>query len=207
MFKNKPVTLLITAGLTLLLIAAAGVYPLFFGNIRAGGARSAVDGTRPQMQLDGQVPNNGSLPSNGNLPSGMSAGRRGLQNNQTGSNYNSDGQFPQGSTGGNFTGTMPTGTTVSVKLMLLLQEVLKAGAIIVIALGLLALTGIFLGKDWGRKLSFTPAIVAIILSGAGLFTFAFGLSLWIKIAAIVIAVSIMVFSSLPKSRIMATVPA
>jgi hypothetical protein len=203
MFKNKPVTLLITAGFILLLIAAAGVYPLVFGNMRSGGPGFINSGTRPQMQGYGQFPSDGSMPSGGNPPSGLPSTRSGQQDGQTSGNR----QFTQGGTDGNFSGTIPTGTGVTLKLMQLLQVIQKAGAIIIIVLGILALLGVFLGKDWGRKLAITTAIFGILFSAAGFFGFVFGLSLWIKIAALIISIAIVVLSSLSKSRIQATVPA
>ncbi len=203
MFKNKPVTLLITAGFVLLLIAAAGLYPLLFGNMRGEGPGYMNNGTRPQMQGNGQFPNNGSLPSGGNPPSGMPSVGSGQQDNQTSGNR----QFTQGRTGGNFSGALSTGTGISFKLIQLLQVIEKAGAMMIIVLGILAILGIFIGKDWGRKLAITTAIFGILFSVVGLFGFAFGLSFWIKIAALAIAVAVAVLSSLSKSRIQATVPA
>lgn len=203
MFKNKPVTLLITAGLVLLLIAAAGVYPLLFGNMRGVGPGFMNNGTRPQFQGNGQFPSDGSMPSGGNPPSGIPSTGSGQQDGQTSGNR----QFTQGGPGGNFNGTLSSGTGINLKLIQLLQVIEKAGAVIIIVLGILAILGVFLGKDWGRKLAITTAIFGILFSAVGLFGFAFGLSLWIKIAALAIAVAVVVLSSLSKSRIQATVPA
>jgi hypothetical protein len=203
MFKNKPVTLLITASLILLLIAAAGVYPLVFGNMRSGGPGFINSGTRPQMQGNGQFPGDGSMPSGGNPPSGFPSTGSGQQSGQTSGNR----QFTQGGQIGSFNGTQFSGSSVTIKLLQLLQVVQKAGAVIIIVLGILALLGIFMGKDWGRKVAITTAIFGILFSAAGLFGFVFGLSLWIKIAALVIAAAVVVLSSLSKSRIQATVPA
>lgn len=202
MFKNKPVSLLITAGLVLLLITAAGVYPLVLGNMR--GARTVIPGIgdRTQFQQNGQLPPEGFRPSGGNLPQGNSGGY-----SSSGSDSNGTRQLPQNGIAGNFNGTMPSSTMMNFKLLQLLQIVLKAGAAIVILLGVLAILGIMLGKDWGRKIAISTAIVAILFSAAGLFGFVFGLSLWIKIAALAISSAIVVLSFLPKSRIQATVPA
>ena len=199
MFKNKPVTLLITSGLLILLIAVAGVYPLISNNLRTG---AMGGGNRPQMQ--GQAPGNGNFSPGENLPSNMTP-PEGFQrfDNQTGGN----GQFTQGGPGGNFTGTMPTFSATSLKLIQLLRLVQSAGAVIVALFAILAILGIFLGKNWGRKLAITSAILAILFTVAGMFGFMMGLSLWIKIAALVISISIVVLSSLPKSRQQATVPA
>ena len=193
MLKNKPVTLLIAAGLLILLIAAAGVYPLISGNLRLGGMAGS---NRPQMQ--GQVPGDRTMPSGGNLPSNTTP-PEGFQPG--------NGQFPQGGSDGNFTGTMPAGSTTIIKLMQLLRVVQTVGAILVTIFAALAILGILLGKNWGRKLAVTSAIFAILFTVAGMFGFLMGLSLWIKIAALVISISIVVLSSLPKSRQSATVPA
>jgi hypothetical protein len=203
MFKNKPVTLLIAAGLILLLIAAAGVYPLVFGNMRGVGSGFMNNGTRPQMQGNGQFPGDGSMPSGGNPPSGFPFTGSDQQSGQTSGNR----QFTQGGQNGSFNGTQFSGSSITIKLLQLLQVVQKAGAVIIIVLGILALLGVFLGKDWGRKLAITTAIFGILFSAAGFFGFVFGLSLWIKIAALVIAAAVVVLSSLSKSRIQATVPA
>lgn len=199
MFKNKPVTLLITGGLLILLIAVAGVYPLIPNDLRPG---AIGGGNRPQMQ--GQVPGNGNFSPGENLPSNMTQ-PEGFQrsNNQTGGND----QLTQGAPGGNFTGTMPTLSTTSMKLIQLLRLVQSAGAVIVAIFAILAFLGIFLGKNWGRKLVITSAILAILFTVAGMFGFMLGLSLWIKIAVFVISIAIVVLSSLPKSRQTTTVPA
>lgn len=195
MFKNKPITLLITAGLLFLLIAAAGVYPLISGTVRLIGQGGMGGGNRPQMQgtaPDGNVPFNGELPSGMTPPEGFRPG---------------DGQYIQGSRGGNFSGSMPGNSTVSIKLMQLLQIVQTIGAIIVTLFAILAILGIFLTKDWGRKLALTAAIIAILFTVAGMFGFMMGVSLWIKIAALAVAVATVVFSSLSQSRLKETVPA
>ena len=193
MFKNKPVTLLITAGLLILLIAAAGVYPLISGNLRFASLGGA---NRPQMQ--GQVPGGRTLPSGGNLPSNTTP-PEGFQPG--------NGQFTQGGRDGNFTGTMPTGSTTIMKLMQLLRIVQTVGAILITIFAVLAILGILLGKNWGRKLAVTSSILAILFTMVGMFGFMMGLSLWIKIAVLAISIAIIVFSLLPKSRQMATVPA
>jgi len=201
MLKNKPVTLLIAAGLVLLLIAAAGVYPLVFGNMRG---RMAFTGNvdRAQFQRNGQLPQGGFQSSGGNPPQGNFQG-----NTPSESDSNGTRQFPQNGITGNFNGTMPSGTMMNFKLLQLLQVVLKAGAVIVILLGVLAIIGILVGKDWGRKAALATAIVSLLFTAAGFFGFVFGLTLWIKIAALAIVIAILVLSSLPKSRIQATVPA
>jgi len=204
MFKNKPVTLLITAALLILLIAAAGVYPLISGSIRTAGFGGMDGGNRPQMQ--GSAPG-GDMPSGGNAPSDMTppdGARSG--NGQSSGNAGGNGQFTPGGSGGNFTGTMPGNTGVSMKLMQLLQIVQSIGAVLVLIFAVLAILGIFLSKDWGRKLALTAGIVATVFSVAGMFGFLMGISLWIKVAALIISVAIVVLSCLRKSRIQTAVP-
>ena len=205
MFKNKPVTLLITAGLLILLIATAGIYPLISGSIRSAGPGGMGGGNRTQMQ--GVVPGS-IIPLNGEYPSDMTP-PKGFQpgDGQSGSTRSGAGQFMQGGPDGGFSGTMTNSSSVTVKLMQLLQIVRTIGAVIVIILALLAILGIFLTKDWGRKLALSAAILAIVFTFAGIFSLIVGLSLWIKIAALAIAVAIVVFSYLSKSRLKATVPA
>ena len=186
MFKNKPVTLLIAAGLLILLIATAGVYPLISSNLRFAGPDGA---NRPQMQ--GQIPGGRNFPSGGNLPSNTTP-PEGFQPG--------NGQFTQGGPGGNFTGTMPAGSTTIMKLMQLLRVVQTVGAVVISIFAVLAILGILLGKNWGRKLAITSAIFAILFTVVGMFGFMMGLSLWIKIAVLVLSIAIMVFSFLPKSR-------
>lgn len=202
MFKNKPITLLITAGLVLLLIAAAGVYPLAFGNLRGGRSGFTGNGILPQFQGNGQQPPEGFNPSGGNFPQGNFP-----NNSQSGSDSNGTRQYPQNGFNGRISGTISSRSGVSFKLMQLLQIVLKAGAVIILVLGVLAILGILVGKDWGRKTAIATAILGILFTAAGFFGFVFGISLWIKLAALVLAVAILVLSFLPKSRISATVPA
>jgi len=192
MLKNKPVTLLITVGLLLLLIAIAGIYPLISGSIRSAGPGGE---NRPLMQRtapDGKVPFSGDLPSGMTPPEGFQPG---------------DGQSMQGNPGAGFFGTMTANSSVGMKLMQLLQILQTVGAVVVILFAVLAILGVFLAKDWGRKLALTVGILAILFTIAGMFNFMMGLTLWIKISTLVVAAAIVVFSSLSKSRLTATVPA
>lgn len=205
MFKNKPVTLLITAALLILLIAAAGVYPLISGSMRSAGFGGMGEGNRPQMPggfTGGELPSGGNAPSDMTPPDGFQPG-----NGQNSGNTDGNGQFTRGGSGGNFNGTMPGNTSVSMKLMQLLQIVQSIGAVLVLIFAVLAILGIFLTKDWGRKLAITAGIVAILFTVAGMFGFMMGISLWIKAAALVISIAIVVLSCLRKSRIQAAVPA
>jgi len=195
MLKNKPVTLLITVGLLLLLIAIAGIYPLISGSIRSAGAGGMGGGNRPLLQgtaPDRNVPFSGDLPSGMTPPEGFQPGDR---------------QSMRGNPGAGFSGTMTANSSMSMKLMQLLQILQTVGAVVVLLFAVLAILGIFLVKDWGRKLALTAGILAILFSIEGMFSFMMGLSLWIKIAALVVAAAIVVFSSLSKSRLTATVPA
>ena len=93
MFKNKPITLLIAAGLMILLVAVAGIYPLISTNTPGGFA-----GGRPGANMPGgarEFPQDGNFTPGGNPPSGMTP---------------PDGTFQQGGgqmQRGNFNGTIP----------------------------------------------------------------------------------------------------
>jgi hypothetical protein len=191
MFKNKPVTLLIAAGLIVLLIVSAGVYPLISRSLRLGGPGGMSRGNPMGFQ------SNGNLPANVTPPQGFQPGQR----------QGGNDEFTQGGMGSNFSGTFPSSTSTSMKLIQLLRWVQMAGAIIVILFGVLSLLGVFLSKDWGRKMAIAASIFALLFAITGMFGFMIGLSLWINIAVIGLSIIIMVLSALGKSRIVATVPA
>jgi hypothetical protein len=199
MLRNKPVTSLIAAGLIMLLIAIAGVYPLISRSLRLGGPDGLGGGFSNRGNQDFRT---GNLPSGVNRPQGSQPGNGQFNDGQSG-NFN----FPQNGSDRNFTGSMPTFSTKTMKVMQLLQIVQTVGGYVVILFGVLSVLGIMLAKNWGRKLAIWTSILAILFTVAGMFGFMMGLSLWIKIAAIVLSIAIVVLSSLPKSRQPATVPA
>jgi hypothetical protein len=196
MFKNKPLTLLIAAGLMILLVAAAGVYPLLTGG--RGGAFGRMGAlNRDGMQFNpGQRPGNGDFPSGGNPPSGFTP--------PEGFNRQGTGQYNQN---GTQTGTLPNTNMMNFKLLQLLQVAQNVGAIIIIALGFLSIFGIMLGKGWGRKLAITTSILTILFTVASMFSFMVTLNLVIKGAVLALSIAILVLCFLPKSRATATVPA
>lgn len=192
MFKNKPITLLIAAGLTILVVALAGIYPLFSTNNPGGFA-----GGRPGANMPGgarEFPQGGNFTPGGEPPSGMTP---------------PDGAFQPGSgqQRGDFNGTFPAANSTMVKVMQLLRGVQLVGAVLILLLGVFSIVGILLGKGWGRKISIVTAVLAILLTVTSMFSFMFGLGLVIKIVTLVLAIAIMVLCLLSKSRGTANVPA
>lgn len=189
MFKNKPITILIAAGLMILLVALAGVYPLFSTNNPGGFAGGNIPGGARG------IPRDGNFTPNGNPPSGMTP---------------PDGTFQQGGgqmQRGNFNGAVPSANTTMGKVMQLLRGIQLVGAVLIILLGVLSVIGILLGKGWGRKISIITAVLAILLTVTSMFSFMFGWALVIKIVTLVLAIAIMVLCLLSKSRGTANVPA
>ena len=193
MFKNKPITLIIAAGLMILLVALAGIYPLFSTNTPGGFA-----GGRPGANIpDGarEIPQDGNFTPDGNTPSGMTP---------------PDSAFQPGSDQlqrGNFTGTVPSANSTMIKVMQLVRGIQLVGAVLILLLGVLSIIGILLGKGWGRKISIVTAVLAILITITSMFSFMFGWGLVIKIVTLIIAIAIMVLCLLSKSRGTANVPA
>jgi len=178
MFKNKPITLLIAIGLMILLVALAGIYPLFSTNTPGGFAGGRTDANMPGGARE--IPQDGNFTPDGNPPSGMTP---------------PDGAFQQGSDQmqrGNFNGTVPSANTNMVKVMQLLRGVQLVGGVLILLLGVLSIIGILLGKGWGRKISIVTAVLAILFTVTSMFSFMFGWSLVIKIITLALALAIMV---------------
>ncbi len=193
MFKNKPIILLIAAGLMILLVALAGIYPLFSTNTLGRFASG-----RPGANMPGgarEIPSDGNFNPGGNLPSGMAP---------------PDGAFQPGSgqmQRDNFNGNVPSANTTMVKVMQLLRGVQLIGAVLIILLGVLSVIGILWDKGWGRKTGIVNAVLAILLTVTSMFSFIFGWALVIKFVSLTIAVAIMFLCLLSKSRDTANVPA
>ncbi len=193
MFKNKPITLLIAAGLMILLVAVAGIYPLFSTNTPGGFTGGRIGGNMPGGARE--LPQDGNFTPDGNPPSGMTP---------------PNGVFQQGGgqmQGGNFNGTIPSANTTMFKVMQLLRGVQLVGAVLIVLLGVLSIIGILLGKGWGRKISILTAVLAILITVTSMFSFMFGWAWVIKIGTFALAIAIMVLCLLSKSRGMANVPA
>ena len=193
MFKNKPINLLIAAGLMVLLVAIAGIYP-FFSTNTPGGFAGGRNGEN--LPIGSRViPQNGNFTPDGNPLSGITP---------------PDGAFQQGSgqmQRGNFSGGIPASNTTMGKVMQLLRGVQLVGAGLSVLLGVVSVIGILMGKGWGRKISIVTAVLAIIVTVTSMFSFMFGWALVIKIGTLILAIAIMVLCLLSKSREMATVPA
>jgi len=190
--KNKPITLIIAAGLMILLIAFAGIYP-FFSTKNPGG----FAGGRPGANVTGgarEIPQDGIFAPDGNPPSGLTP---------------PDGEFQQGGgqmQRGNYNGAIPSANTTMVKVMQLLRGIQLVGVGLIILLGVLSIIGISLGKGWGRKISIVTSIFAILLTLTTMFSFMSAWTLVIKIFVLILAIAIMVLCLLPKSRVAAAVP-
>jgi len=193
MFKDKPITMLIAAGLMILLVALAGIYPLFSTNTPGGFA-----GGRPGTNMPGgarEIPQDGNFTPDGNPPSGMTP---------------PDGAFQPGSgqmQRGNFNGSVPSANSTMVKVMQLLRGIQLVGAVLISLLGVLSIISILMGKGWARKTAIVTAVLAILLTVTSMFSFMFGFALVIKIITLVLAIAIMVLCLLSKARITANVPA
>lgn len=180
MFKNKPVTMIVAAGLMILLIILTAVFQFAGGrsmNLRGGPGGNLQPGSMPE----GFQPPSGDMPQGGNF-----------QAPQGGFDGGSAGSFQPGNFGG------ASGT--SMKLMQLLRGVQTGASILVMLLGVLAVTGILVGKPWGRTWAIITAILMVLASLSGLFQPGFGFSMIGSIIKMVLAVAVIVLCFLPKSR-------
>ena len=85
------------------------------------------------------------------------------------------------------------------KVMQLLRGVQTGWTILIVLLGILSLTGILLGRDWGRVLAIVTASLTLVHAVAALFFRQLGVN-WIEITLrLVLAAAILVLSVLPKS--------
>ncbi len=192
MFKNKPVTLIIASGLMILLILLTGVFQFVGG--RDIDMRGGPGGSNFQP---------GSMPADGSLPEGMQPPSGDFQpgDRPDGSNFQApqdgtDGSNTGGFQPGNFTG----GNSTSMKLMQLLRGVQTGASILVMLLGVLAVTGILVGKPWGRTWAIITAILMILASLSGFFQPGLGFTTIGSILKVVLAAAVLVLCFLPKSR-------
>jgi len=188
MFKNKPVTLTITAFLLIVLIVVSATFQ-FFGRSIAFELNGGRRGGGPQGSFQpGQMPE-GFTPPNGGT-NGEWTPPDGSQSYRPGSGSN-DGSYQRPSFSGDST---------TMKLFELVRGVQTGGVILIALLGILAVVGIFLGLNWGRTWAIVTAILSLVLSIPSLFVRFFG-SNWIEtLVKIVLAVAVLVLCFLPKSR-------
>lgn len=184
MFKSKSILLIITAGLLLLLILVSALWPLLGGDrmlMTAGGLRGGrnADGMTPP-QGDGNFdPNNMPQPQGTFVP---------------GDNANGQGSFtpgdrPQG-------GFSPSNTGLST-LWRILQNILY---VVELALGILAIVGIWLKKQWGIVLGIIVASVIFIFTIVGMFRMFTTIAVIENIVKCLLAVAVIVLSLLPRTR-------
>ena len=185
MFKNKPITLLIAAGLMVILILVAGVLPLFSGGRGIG------------MNPGGRMGNRGSFDPN-NLPEGFTP--------PDGANLPNGGAPSQGFTQGdgtNFRGNFAGGTgnsTMNMKLLQLIRGFGMGVGILMALLGILSIVGILLSKKWGRVWAIIASFLALTITLPSLFQRMVGLTLIENLTRVTIAIAIVVLCFLPKSR-------
>lgn len=187
MFKNKPVTLIIAAGVLLLLILLSALLPLVGGDKwlmgfrQTGGGKSGMGLTPPQGDSNFNP---------GNVPQGTFT---------PGENPGGNGSFPQGEVpqGGRPQGNFsPTNSGLS-GVWRILQNVLY---VVELALGILAIAGMMLKKNWGLILGIIVAFAVFVISVIGLFRMFTTPTLVMNIVKILLAAAVIVLSLLPKTR-------
>jgi magnesium-transporting ATPase (P-type) len=178
LFQGRPATLIIAAVLLVLLIIAFAVLPLT--GLERNFARSGLQGIN-RGQFQGNF-NGNNLPNGQNLPQGG----QGLDQNIPGGNQN-------------FSGTPRFNANTGFSLLLtILTNVLRWAAV---ALGILAIVGLWLKKRWGIVLSVIMAVIAFAATLPSLFRPSFlAFNLILNIVILVLAVGVVVFSLLPQTR-------
>lgn len=180
-FKDRPVTLLIATLLLLLLVLVYAVLPL------TGLDRSFLRGGTAQFnrgQIQGNFdPNN--LPNGQNFnPGTLPQGQNSDQNTQGNQNFSGNRQFNPNS-GINRLGRI-------------LSNILHWT---VIALGVLALVGLWLKKRWGIVLAIILAVTAFAFTVPGIFRPMFStVTIAANISILLFSVGVVVLSLLPQTR-------
>lgn len=191
MFKNKPVTLVIAAGLLVVLVVLTLVFQFVGGAAQFGMAGGGPGGNRGNFQ-PGQMPDGAALPDGATPPDGAGQLPSGGENNfQPGSDIE-----------GNFTGTMPSfsGSSTTMKFMQLLSGVQIGFSILIALLGILSVVGIMLSKVWGRKWAIATAILALLALIPSFFQMRFGSNLIITLVKLALAAAVIVLCYLPTSK-------
>ena len=189
MLKNKPVTLIITAALLIVLIVVSVTFQFLGGSFRpemnGGGRTGGPQGDFKQGEMpEGFTPPDGEMNGDWTPPDGSQGSRPGGNSD--------DGSFQRP---GGFSGDSTT-----MKLMQLLQGVQVGGVILVVLLGILSIVGIMLGMSWGRNWAIVTAVITLILAIPSFFVRLLG-STWIETSAkVVLALAITVLCLLPKSK-------
>ena len=193
MFKNKPLTLIIASALLVVLIILTAVFQF------AGGRGMDLRGGPGGNFQPGSLPADGSLPEGMQPPSGDF--QPGADRPQGGDMQAPQGGFDGGDANGFQPGNFQGGNNTSMKLMQLLRGVQTGASILVMLLGVLAVTGILVGKPWGRTWAIITAILMILASLSGLFQPGFGFNMIGSILKMVLAAAVLVLCFLPKSRL------
>lgn len=186
MIKNKPLPLMITAALLVALIVLIAVFQLSGVNqpfMRQGS--TPPDAPAGDWAEGGVPPPEGSAPPQGGP--GFEGGER--------------PDVPREGFFGSDPGQRPgfSGDETMFKIMRLLRGVQTGWTILIVLLGILSLTGILLGRDWGRVLAIVTTSLTLVHAVAALFFRQLGVN-WIEITLrLVLAAAILVLSVLPKS--------
>ncbi|MHB8088118.1 MAG: hypothetical protein ACYDH2_07680 [Anaerolineaceae bacterium] len=191
MFKNKPVTLVIAAGLLVVLVVLTLVCQFVGGAAQFVMTGGGPGGNRGNFQ-PGQMPDGATLPDGATPPDGSGQTPFGGEDN-----------FQPGSgTDGNFTGTMPSfsGSNTTMKLMQLLSGVQMGASILIALLGILSVVGIMVSKVWGRKWAIATAILALLTLIPSFFQMRFGSNLIITLVKLALAAAVIVLCYLPTSK-------
>jgi uncharacterized membrane protein (DUF2068 family) len=170
LFKDRPVTLIIAAGLLLLLILVYAVLPLT-------GLERSLGGGRAQGFNRGQFTQN--FDPN-NLPQGQFQQGQGIDQNS----------LPQGRTFNSNTGLS--------RVFLILTNIMRWT---IIALGALAIVGLWLKKRWGIVLAILISVIAFASTVPSLFRQTFSTYTVVQnVAILLLSVGVIVLSLLPRSR-------
>ena len=186
MIKNKPLPMVITAALLVALIVLIAVFQL------SSFTQPAMrQGPTPLDAPAGEWAEGGFPPEEGSAPPQGSPGFEG-------------GERPDVPREG-FSGGDPgqrlgfSGEETMFKVMQFLRGVQTGWTILIVLLGILSLTGILLGRDWGRVWAIITASLTLVHVVAALFFRQLGGN-WIEIALrLILAAAILVLSVLPKS--------
>jgi hypothetical protein len=177
MKTTRSFLVILTSVIVVLLVIAAGIWPLFGGN------RTFMQGrpTGQFGQMRGNPPTGGQMPNSGNFQPGFGNGQTSRQNS-SGNNY-----------GMNWGSDLST----SLKLMQLLRFGVSGA---VIFFGLLAVLGIFLMRKWGKVLTIITGAIVLAYTLPNLFRFMGGNLLFEGLIKVILAVAAVVLVFLPDKR-------
>lgn len=188
-FRNKPVTLLITCGLIVILIVLTGVFQFTNPGMSRVGP--------PGVDFDP-----GQIPDRANMPEGF---------NQPDSGQRPEGGNPPAGNGDFQPGEMPVdgkgfqrnnfgGSETTMKLLQLLRGIQTAASILIMALGLLSLIGMLMSKKWGFSWAIVTSILAILAALPDLLQRMGGTTLIATLSKLVLAIAVLVLCFITKPK-------